>query len=275
MSRQHFNELNQKAWNKDSVGKFENPEFIALSRLSVLKYLSIDGTHSPSEYRLADVNSAKPKDINNDIWSKTPLKILDFACGAGNVSLALIDLLPNDFTITGLDISNDIVEVYNEKIPSKYGHALGLDLMADDFGGFKEKDFDIAVCTMSLHHIPDIGLLAERIAGTLKVGGWFLVMDFDGHSPHTEQDAKEKGIAHHSLNAEMISKCFTEAGLGKVIVERGFKYVFGGADPSWPHGSGHEGKNASEHGNDHHIHLENLTLCVVAGQKTRDDYHVI
>lgn len=266
--QKYYTELNRHAWDKKTISKFDDPDFKALGRLSVMKYLTLTADSGKvqkskvAEYNLQNVNDIKlaEGDINEKIWPlSNHIRVLDFACGAGNVSLALAELLPNkaSYEIVGVDLSEDLVDSYNERVPAKIGHAKALDLISDEFD---EKDFDVAICSMSLHHIADLDALFGKIASHLKKNGWFLVMDFDGHAPHSEQEAKSKGIAHCSLDPIRLSNSFEDSGLENTIVQRGFKYVFS---------EEHEKRKAEEDkksGHAHH-HFGNFNLAIVAGQR--------
>ncbi|QOU18242.1 hypothetical protein BRETT_005304 [Brettanomyces bruxellensis] len=292
-STQDFKELNRKAWNKEAVPRFELPEFKALSKLSVLKYLTIGSNGQSASlsdkeaYTVDEINkscvenrSIKAKEeasalgnkVNTDIWcifdkddkgtSEEPLEILDFACGPGNVTLALLDSLPleKSYRITGIDLSEDFVDAYNKRVDFPNVHAEALDILGKE-DVLKNRKFDIAVCTMSLHHISDLELLCKRIATHLKKGGWFLAMDFDGHAIFSGKEAVKRGIAHSTLEPEKITNLFEKAGLSQILVERGFRLEYSKEQKLTI------AQRKEVNPEEHHPDLGKKKLCIVAGRK--------
>lgn len=290
-STQDFKELNKRAWNKEAVPKFELPEFKALSRLSVFKYLTIGSkgqSVSVSDQQVYSVDGINNSDVENksikavgnatvlgnkvntNIWSifdkddtkirEGPLEILDFACGPGNVTLALLASLPPERTykITGIDLSEDLVNAYNKRVDSPNAHAEALDVLEEN-DVLGDRKFDIVVCTMSLHHIWDLELLCQRIGAHIKKDGWFFAMDFDTQSHFSEKEAIEKGVAHTTLGPEKISRLFENAGLSQIHVETGFEMEFSKEQiRKFEHRKAADSK-------DKHANCTGMKLCIVAG----------
>ena len=104
--------------------------------------------------------------------------ILDIGCGTG--LLALKFLQKSNCHITGVDSSQEMLDVFkgkinnfglNEKIVYKHE-----DLENMDFG---EKQFDIISSTFTLHHIKDKYTMIEKIYKMLKIGGRLIIGEID------------------------------------------------------------------------------------------------
>ncbi|KAF5373592.1 hypothetical protein D9758_000800 [Tetrapyrgos nigripes] len=106
--------------------------------------------------------------------------VLDFACGTG---LNSRQLAPYVKSIIGVDISQKMVNKYNERvsnqgIPFDEMKAICVDLRGADeeLDGMK---FDVVMCCMSYHHLSSESLLrtTRTLSFFLKEGGYLFVAD--------------------------------------------------------------------------------------------------
>ena len=121
---------------------------------------------------------AKPNDL-----------ILDIGCGTGLLALKFID--KSDCRITGIDSSQEMIDIFkekieflnlNEKIGYKYGDLEDME--------FDEGTFDIISSTFSLHHIKDKYPMIEKIYRMLKMGGRFIIGEMDMDTTGDVRDPK-------------------------------------------------------------------------------------
>ncbi len=111
------------------------------------------------------------EDVARSILRHVPLKaemdILDFGCGTGLVSLAL---LPKVRSVTGVDSSQGMLDVFNAKVfrgnisRAKTVH-LNLD-KGESLPGF----YHVIVTSMALHHIKDIKALLDKFSEAIFPG---------------------------------------------------------------------------------------------------------
>lgn len=189
-----------------------------------------------------DIKSAFSKFPVSSIWSKKSLRVLDFACGGGN----LINYLkPYVASATGVDISQDAVNAFQAKTGYE---AYSLNILNCDITSDSDvigKDYDVIICCMAYHHIQKHDLVTKKLVERLKNGGWIFVLDFDGsneksdfeklvracglnknhhmdeNSHSMEQRLKELGVEHqHGLYPDEIIEEFKAAGLQNIGVER-------------------------------------------------------
>ncbi|KAF3091737.1 hypothetical protein TWF102_008716 [Orbilia oligospora] len=117
----------------------------------------------------------------------TDVRLLDYACGPGVVSLSL---LPYTTQIRALDVNPHQVSEYNRRsLGSSYPPSLIRAEEADIFlpdsssipAKFNEeeyKNFDYAICSAALHHVDNPALGVQRLADRVKVGGRVVIIEF-------------------------------------------------------------------------------------------------
>jgi 2-polyprenyl-3-methyl-5-hydroxy-6-metoxy-1,4-benzoquinol methylase len=98
------------------------------------------------------------------------LKILDFGCGHGALSIDLA--LKGAAEVTGIDLNCDLVDFANENLKTNYAGLMDcivfkcMDLkdLADDY-------FDIIISKASFEHVIDLDILLAVMKNKLKMGG--------------------------------------------------------------------------------------------------------
>ena len=173
----------------------------------------------------------------SDSSASTPaheVRVLDYACGPGTVSEAL---LPYATSFIGIDVSDGMVAAYNARasafdLPStKTMRAIQGDLASSSPSpSTTEPDFynfDLAVVGMSLHHFADPALAAKRLVERLKPGtGVLLVTDLlpdflpSSNAPVNDPAIAmaKKTVAHNGFSEEEIESIFKAAGCVDVKV---------------------------------------------------------
>lgn len=119
-------------------------------------------------------------------WDASSTTVLDFGCGAGNISLYL---KPHIHRAIGVDILNPMINAYKNRTGFD-GYCCNI--AVDDTPGLDEVQFDVIVCTLTYHHVNDYNLVTQKLAGRLRAGGWLYVVDFDS--------TKKYGSHEHVLN---------------------------------------------------------------------------
>ncbi|EPE36411.1 S-adenosyl-L-methionine-dependent methyltransferase [Glarea lozoyensis ATCC 20868] len=155
--------------------------------------------------------------------TEKPMKLLDYACGNGLISKAL---LPHVSTIRGIDVSDKMVDLYNS--PARTNNAdmsaiqadllAPTDAMLDALIKGEYSDFDIAVTSMALHHFADPQLMLTKLVERLAIGGRILVIDWANEAVAdwpAEGVLKEAGLGdvRHTLNDSV----FTEKSVVELL----------------------------------------------------------
>lgn len=142
-------------------------------------------------------------------------KVLDYGCGSGLVSFGFA----NDVSqVEGLDYSQGMIEVYNEK-----AKRIGIDNIFGNIHDINKEDldenqYDLVVTNMTMHHINNIEDFVLKLANSLKSCGQLFIADLyieDGtfHSDNTD-------VVHFGFDEEEIYQAFFKAGLLNITIEK-------------------------------------------------------
>ncbi|QSZ36803.1 hypothetical protein DSL72_006686 [Monilinia vaccinii-corymbosi] len=176
------------------------------------------------------------------------VKLLDYACGTGLITRAL---LPTVTRSIGIDLSPAMVAQYNTRAanqglsPSEMIAYQGNLLSSPTEAELEKEDlyeFDLAVVGLGFHHFDNPAWAARKLGERLKKGGILAVLDFESHdgygNPHghphghgyenqhheptlsAQAERARETVTHHGFSEEEIRKIFTDAGVGA-----GFGYV--------------------------------------------------
>ena len=135
------------------------------------------------------------------------MDVLDFGAGTGLVTLAL---QPRVRTITAVDSAQGMLDILDAKVRAQ-GMANVRTLRGDpDLSGLPRGAFDVAISSLTLHHIRDIRMLLDQLARVLKPSGRIAIADLDPENGkfHDTND----GVFHHGFDRQEMRKCFEAAG---------------------------------------------------------------
>lgn len=99
--------------------------------------------------------------------------VLDLGCGTGNIFLKLLQL---GFEVWGVDISEEMLEVLRNRIPSQFKNKVRLfSQNIDDFIGSCSQRFDLITMNSVLHHLPKYLETLNRVLSLLNPRGWVYI----------------------------------------------------------------------------------------------------
>ena len=106
------------------------------------------------------------------------------------IGLISQDLVSHVSKITGLDTSQAMVDVYNQKatnngVSSKM-FAMCIDILSSSEIPAELQNVDVVVCAMAYHHIDDTDNTSKVLASLLKKGGHLLVVDLLESCPSSQ-----------------------------------------------------------------------------------------
>ncbi|KAL4741679.1 S-adenosyl-L-methionine-dependent methyltransferase [Aspergillus similis] len=140
-----------------------------------------------------------------------PQRILDYACGNGTVSSALLSRFPNA-TFRGIDIATSQVRRYNDEATKLLGesHHRMFAIQGDLYdpqpvlGEAEWSGFDAVIISFALHHTKDPVDMLTRLRQRIRPGGTVIVLDFLRDSPDTASvgragDEDQKYHAEHMV----------------------------------------------------------------------------
>ncbi|PIP73488.1 MAG: hypothetical protein COW89_02530 [Nitrospinae bacterium CG22_combo_CG10-13_8_21_14_all_47_10] len=111
----------------------------------------------------------------NEVCAALPpgAKILDLGCGTGYLSLGF---LSRGHSVTGLDLSREMVQAFEEAIPAALKPQARLVVGdAEEFLSQDQEEYDVIVLSAILHHLFDYESVLRQICARLSSGKRLLV----------------------------------------------------------------------------------------------------
>ncbi|MFA5339917.1 MAG: class I SAM-dependent methyltransferase [Candidatus Omnitrophota bacterium] len=116
-------------------------------------------------------------------------RILDIGCGTGLLSLKFLQKA--DCGVTGIDLSKEMMAIFEDKINKLgLGGRVRLKEMDAESLGFDEGTFDLAVSSVVLHHVKDKLPALKKIFKVLKPGGRLMIGEVDMDTTGSHSDVK-------------------------------------------------------------------------------------
>lgn len=158
------------------------------------------------------------QDIAHTILKEVPvdssMKVVDFGCGTGLLSFGVCKKAKS---VTGIDTSEKMIEVFNEKIKQeKIKNLEALHLCGFDAKYIPDIDCGLVMSAMAMHHIlfEDIKKYVKKFFDMLTPGGYIAVADLD----------EEKGN-FHSNNDGVFHFGFSRQNFKQILAETGFENI--------------------------------------------------
>ena len=142
------------------------------------------------------------------------LDVLDFGCGTGLVSLALKPLVRS---VTGVDTSRGMLDVFERKVPEQGLAGVRAVLLPADVPLSLPDRFHLVVSSMTLHHVADLATLFARFRDHLHPGGRVALADLDLEDGTFHEDARD--VVHLGFDRGGIAALLAGAGFVDVEVE--------------------------------------------------------
>ncbi len=163
---------------------------------------------NPARVKLAhDVANAISKQI-----ALTPdMDVMDFGCGTG---LLTVELQPRVRSITGIDSSQGMLDMFNTKIAKLKLNQVSTVLVDLDKGDILTGNYDLVVSNMTLHHIKEIEPLFDQFSAITAPAGYLCITDLDPDNGQFHAD--NTGVFHFGFARATLRKIFIEAGFDKV-----------------------------------------------------------
>ena len=121
-----------------------------------------------------------------------PRRALDLGCGTGNLLLKLAKL---GFSVTGVDISQDMLNRLSNYLPSSDIHLVYSDI--DSFlTGYTGVSFDVIAFSSVLHHLPDYMISLGRATQLLADGGVIYITHKPVKSEQSERNSLSRKAQH-------------------------------------------------------------------------------
>ena len=140
--------------------------------------------------------------------------VLDVGCGTGTLAIAAKRRVGPNGTVHGVDASPEMLTRAQRKA-KKAGVEVFLNNSPAEALPFPEGQFDIALNTVMLHHLPQKPRrqCVTEIRRVLKPGGRVLVVDFEGFSDQRRTILSHFHRPHGHVSAREISDLLGQADL--------------------------------------------------------------
>jgi len=139
------------------------------------------------------------------------MDVLDIGAGTGLVTLAL---QPHVHTITAADSSQGMLDKLDAKIRAQEITNVRTRLVDLDWDDQPEGQFDLVVSSMTFHHIRDVGILLNRLAGVLRPSGRIAIADLDPDEGKFHDTPA--GVFHDGFDRHEMREYFEAAGFCEV-----------------------------------------------------------
>lgn len=159
---------------------------------------------NPGRVKLArEVASA----IQQQVALGPTMQVADFGCGTGLLSFLLLPLVGS---LTGIDSSPGMLEVFRHKIDRLQATNVRTQLVDFDRGESLTGSFDLVVSNMTLHHVKETAPLLEQFHAVLVPGGSFAIADLDPDGGLFHED--NTGVYHEGFNRQALETALAAAG---------------------------------------------------------------
>lgn len=163
---------------------------------------------NPGRVKLADDVA---RAISDEKILTPDMDVLDFGCGTGLLALRL---RPQVRSITGVDSSQGMLDVFNKKIVA--GNLTGIKTQCLDFekGDVLEGTYGLIVCSMTLHHVRKIKPLLDQFYKIVSPQGYLCIADLDPDDGqfHGDNDT----VFHCGFDRTELRRSLMEAGFDDI-----------------------------------------------------------
>ena len=136
---------------------------------------------------------------------------LDYGCGTGLVTLAI---QPHVRSITCLDSSSGMLDVLERKVKDEGITSVRTMLLDLEKDAVPDLHVDLLICSMTMHHVSDLGRVITAFSRMLKSGGYLAIADLDLDDGEFHED--NTGVVHFGFDRAELMNMLDVAGFEDV-----------------------------------------------------------
>lgn len=157
--------------------------------------------------------------IEKKVKLNKTMHVLDIGTGTG---LLLMHFITKVKKITGIDNSEGMLQILKEKAEKTHVDNIDFLLFDADKDNLSENRYDLAVSSMTFHHIENIENFLKKIRKSLKSGGKICIGDLETEdgSFHSNPD---ESIKHLGFDKDEFAEKMKKAGFKNISVETVFE----------------------------------------------------
>ncbi|MBN1576948.1 MAG: class I SAM-dependent methyltransferase [Chitinispirillaceae bacterium] len=143
----------------------------------------------------------------------TEMDVMDFGCGTGLLS---IGLLPFVRSVTGVDSSAGMIEVFKKKAAARGLNGIAARLVDIEKGETLSGtgSYDLVTSSMTMHHVKELPPLFNQFHSVLNSGGHLCIADIDPDGGQFHSD--DTGVFHFGFDRNSLRKIFIAAGFDDI-----------------------------------------------------------
>ena len=149
--------------------------------------------------------------IRKNIALTSDMDVLDFGCGTGLVTL---QLQPFIHSITGVDSSQGMIDVLEQKIAKKNLTNVKTQFFDMEKGDVLDGRYHLIVSSMTFHHIKEIKAIFDQFHHVVLPSGYLCIADLDSEAGLFHSD--NRGVIHFGFDRDRMRQLFIEAGFDNV-----------------------------------------------------------
>lgn len=109
----------------------------------------------------------------------SPMRLLDFGCGPGTITVDLGEAVAPGGSVAGIDFSEEVITQARANAEKSGAHNVTFDTRSIYETGFPDAEFDVAYAHQVLHHLTDPVAALVEAKRVLKPGGICAVREVD------------------------------------------------------------------------------------------------
>jgi 2-polyprenyl-3-methyl-5-hydroxy-6-metoxy-1,4-benzoquinol methylase len=149
--------------------------------------------------------------IRSHLSPTKPMRILDFGCGTGNLSVKLADVAGE---IIAIDTSRGMTDEFTRKLAASPELREKITVRQMDFpeAELAGRGFDLICVSMVLHHIDDYSDILRKLVGCLTPGGKIAIADLFEEDGEFHQDMV---VPHNGFDPQKLAEILQKCGCGE------------------------------------------------------------